>query len=222
MDFELSPTCQIKNLKELYRKYFNNHNLGTFVEVGASDGYSHSNTWGLAEAGWKGIYFEPVPSLAEECRKRHEKNDVIVVNKAIGDKQGLTKLYLGEFPTINEETVARNPWDSPYDPNNFMYIQVDTLDNELDLFLPALTEIDLLVIDVEGGELEVLNGFDLLSFMPTMIIIESCEGNPDTRKTFHTQEILAYFEETPYTKIQSDGINSIFVHDSYLESNYGI
>ena len=218
MDFELSPTCQIKNLKEIYERFFSEERDRIFVEVGASDGYSHSNTWGLAKAGWRGLYFEPVPELANKCSFNHKDNDVIVKNIAIGNKVGVTKLYLGSSPTINEETVDKNPWDFTYDKNNFIMVPVSTLNRELDNLLLYTTVIDLLVIDVEGAELEVLEGLDFLTYIPEMIIIESCEGNPEVKKTFHTQQILKYFENLPYTKIQSDGINSIFINTPYLEN----
>jgi len=216
MTYPMSSTCQFKNINEFYNKYFGEKKDGVFVEVGAHDGYSFSLTWGLAEAGWKGIYFEPVKELYERCVKRHEKNSVKVLNLAIGNKIGKTKLYLGANPTINEETVERSPWDFKYDPTNFIEVDVSTLDVELDKQAEFFDSIDLLVIDVEGGELEVLEGFDIFGFLPKMIIIETCEGNVDKRKSFHTEAILSYFDGTPYTKIYSNGQDTVWVYNSLI------
>ena len=44
---------------------------GTFVEIGAYDGESFSNTSFLADLGWNGLYVEPVPKFAALCRARH-------------------------------------------------------------------------------------------------------------------------------------------------------
>ena len=40
---------------------------GTFVEVGAFDGWSYSHTVCLAQLGWRGLYIEPVPEHAALC-----------------------------------------------------------------------------------------------------------------------------------------------------------
>ena len=47
--YNLSPTCQIPGLDKIYEEYFGD-TLGLFVEVGAFDGESVSNTSGLADA----------------------------------------------------------------------------------------------------------------------------------------------------------------------------
>jgi FkbM family methyltransferase len=43
---------------------------GVFLEIGAKDGYSQSNTYHLErQQGWRGILIEPLPPLFERCRK---------------------------------------------------------------------------------------------------------------------------------------------------------
>ena len=41
------------------------------VEIGANDGISCSNTWGLSERGWTGFMVEPIAESASACRKNH-------------------------------------------------------------------------------------------------------------------------------------------------------
>ena len=62
--FRSSPSCQIDNISELYEVFLTTKLDGVFVEVGAFDGYTFSNTWGLAQRGWRGIYVEPIPKYA--------------------------------------------------------------------------------------------------------------------------------------------------------------
>jgi len=78
---------------------------GYFVEVGAYDGESHSLTCALADKGWSGEYFEPVPEYYERCKKRHEQNDVGVHNLAIGDGSEITLNVNGEL-TSSKSYVA--------------------------------------------------------------------------------------------------------------------
>jgi hypothetical protein len=43
---------------------------GVFLEIGANDGYSQSNTYHLERhRGWRGILIEPLPHLFERCRR---------------------------------------------------------------------------------------------------------------------------------------------------------
>jgi hypothetical protein len=69
---------------------------GFFIEVGAFDGESFSNTSWLADIGWKGMYIEPILEYADRCRSRHSKNNVTVINCAVGAKDGLIKINVGE------------------------------------------------------------------------------------------------------------------------------
>lgn len=212
MTYKAAYDCQIKNLFEVYAKYFNNKTFGYFVEIGAFDGYSWSNTWGLAEAGWGGVYVEPVHEHAEQCRERHKNNHVITVECAISDVEGQVKLWLDPndvSSTVDEETVKKSPWDFPYDPDKFILVPSMTLDTLLNVYT-KLGVFDLLVIDVEGAELRVLSGFDWRKWRPAMIIIEDHLGQPNA-KAFHADAITKWFEATDYKCLQHDGINSIYV-----------
>ena len=212
MKYTIPHTCQIANLSELYEKYFGELNTGTFVDVGAHDGISFSNVRGLAEAGWSGICFEPLPELFEKLLTLYVENDnVLAFDYCIGDYDGEIDLYLGENPTIDLETVEKQPWGSSYDKNKSIKRICKRLDTALALYLSPKFEV--LSIDVEGAELQVLRGFSIEYWLPKMIIIETHDGNPDSRKSFHAQAINDYFASKPYVRIQCDGLNTIFVQE---------
>jgi FkbM family methyltransferase len=214
MTYKMPDSCQIRNLAKLYEKYFPSKIGGFFVDVGAHDGYTFSNTYGLAEAGWAGICFEPMPNLYEKCRNLHVSKcyNVATVNKCVGDSEDSIRLYTGSNPTIDLETVERSPWGEKYDPNMFIMSEVTTLNKSL-TELQAPTEFEVLSIDVEGAELQVLSGFDILRWLPRMVIVETHENNPDSRKSFHADKINNYFADKPYVKIQVDGLNTIWIHE---------
>lgn len=209
MFYPTQHTCQIQGLSALYEKYFGRKTKGLFVEVGAHNGISWSNTWGLAEVGWKGIYYEPVPDLYGQCVRNHSMHDVKVINACVGDHVGITKLWLGDNPTIDEETMLKSPWDSKYNPDDFIMMPCTTLNYSLrENNWPR--EFDLLCIDVEGAEMQVLDGLDFKRYEPYMLIIETHEGNVDNRKSFHAGTINDYMAHMPYRKIQFDGLNTIY------------
>lgn len=202
-----SLSCQIPNLNEIYAKYFKS--IGTFVEVGGNDGYSWSNTWHLAEDGWRGVYFEPVPSLAEKCAAKHAGNNVTVIQCAVGSVNGETKMYLGESVTTSEHVAKNNTFSYGNSPDNFVMTPVCTLNTALsDLGIER--DFDLLVIDVDGDEIEVLHGLKLGNWLPRMIIIETCKTTSNKGWDFNCIGIEARLK-TLYTEIYHDHINSIFV-----------
>jgi FkbM family methyltransferase len=215
MTYKMPDSCQIRNLAELYEKYFPGKNGGTFVDVGAHDGFTFSNTYGLAETGWTGLCFEPMPDLYKKCEMLHNfhEHGVTVLNICVGDAvDEQIKLYTSSNPTINEETVELSPWDSKYNKDEYILCDMTTLDKALtDWWAPKKFEV--LSIDVEGAELQVLAEFDIMEWLPRMVIIETHENHPDKRKSFHADAINAYFADKPYVKIQVDGLNTIWIHE---------
>jgi len=61
LKWQIEKSCQISDLGNIFDKYFDINKKGVFVDVGAYDGLTHSNTIGLAAMGWRGICIEPVP-----------------------------------------------------------------------------------------------------------------------------------------------------------------
>ena len=214
MTYPISASCQIKRLNDIYGQYFHGKTDGVFVEVGGHDGYSWSNTWGLAEVGWRGLYYEPIPDLAERCKVTHANNNVKVLNVCVGDQfdeaNGKVKLWIGSNPTIDEETMKLSPWDGDkYDPNKFIMSPCVTLNTSLvDEDIPH--EFDLLSIDVEGAELHVLNGLDLHRWHPKMIIIETHNKHSIVTKSYNAHKIIEHVLLWPYEIIYDDTLNTIF------------
>ena len=103
MYYKLSKTCQIKKLSSIYEDFFGTIDNGVFVEVGAYDGESFSNTSGLADRGWSGLYIEPIKLSYENCLKRHKNNNVKVLNNAIGTEDKKVKIYQSYSVYNNDE-----------------------------------------------------------------------------------------------------------------------
>ena len=89
-----APTCQIARLAELYEAVFGQRADGTFVEVGAFDGDTYSNTSCLADLGWRGLYIEPIERSWRQCVERHRRNArVSVLNAAIGPTETTIRMW---------------------------------------------------------------------------------------------------------------------------------
>ena len=56
---------------------------GRFLDVGAYDGHTFSNTGQLAERGWSGVCVEPSPSVFPHLARYHDLHDVLCLNAAV-------------------------------------------------------------------------------------------------------------------------------------------
>lgn len=207
MNYTFAPNCQIPadKLNAIYKEAFGEKTDGSFVEVGASNGQDYSNTCGLADLGWKAIYMEPVADLAEECRQRHPMK--IVLKAAAGSRDGVEQMYL--IPEWGTATSNLDAAGSITAHMSTFCSDVFKLDTILTVygFQPGF---DLLVIDVDFGEIEVLKGFTISDWKPKLVIIELHEESQHPLSEEVRQFALPYFKEAGYEKCYFDSINSIF------------
>jgi hypothetical protein len=82
--------------------------------------------------------------------------------------------------------------------------------NQLLLNQRVPVEFDLLVIDVDYGEIEVLRRFNISFWHPKLVIIELHEDSKHPLSEEIRQFAYPYFNEAGYEKIYHDNINSIF------------
>jgi len=215
-NLKLSNTCQIPLLKHYYEKYL--PDKGIFVEVGAFDGDSFSNTSGLADIGWEGHYIEASPEFASQCLLRHKNNNVNVYNYAISDNEETLQLHLGgPISTISHETKeAYKNIDWAKNVNFESEISVKAV--RLDKFLLASEikrKFDLLIVDVEGYEEKVFNSFDLKFWSPKMLIIELIDYHSSfdisPKLQFSSKKVRDLIIANGYKQIYADEVNSIFL-----------
>lgn len=208
MKLNIPTSCQIPGLAAIYEQWLPLEQ-GRFVEVGACDGLAYSNTSCLAEIGWTGLYVEPHPALAKRCRETHSGHPAITVDEvAISNQAGEIKLY--DCGEVSSTVLDQNSRQWGCRESRFFTVPCCTLNALLEKHGIA-PEFDLLVVDVEGAELQVLEGFNLERYQPKMAIIETHEKDPAAMRNWKAEPINACFAACGYTKIYADAINSIFV-----------
>lgn len=210
MNFTTSPTCQIPLLPEIFSQIFQEKTDGYFVEVGAFDGYTYSNTWGLSELGWSGLMIEAIPEYADKCRKMHEFHPGIkVVNEIAGSGQSVVMYKAGEYSTYSELFRIHAP--AGWNPRFNLHGMVAT--RKLDDILAdncGGKKIDLMVIDVEGSEKTVLESLTLCAWRPTLAIVEVHEKHHNKFLSADAHWINEYFTREGYKIIYSDDCNNIY------------
>lgn len=156
---------------------------GFFVEAGAHDGYSQSNTYYLERfRGWSGVLVEGIPELAARCRANRPRATVVeaalVADARPGDKVtmhfgGLMSAVTGSLGSTAETEahvrrgLAVQELRATYEVN----VPARTLSQVLDEAALG-REVDLLSLDVEGMEAAVLRGLDLRRHAPRFICVE--------------------------------------------------
>ena len=208
--YKLSETCQINNLNSIYLKYFGYPSKGTFVEVGAYDGESYSNTSCLADVGWNGLYIDPILEHCLYCSQRHHDDDVSVVNCSIGSDEKEIEMYIhGALSTSNLDHLK---WlkNNAVGKNICKQYRLENILNKFKI-IPGF---DLLVVDVEGNEDDVFNSFDLNFWNPKMIIVELMDNHPEFTEydisNVH-RNLRGRIGKSKYIEVYKDHINTIFI-----------
>lgn len=220
-NYTFPKNCQVENLPAIYKQIFGYRTTGYFVEVGAMNGEDHSNTCGLADIGWNGLYIEATQKYAQECYERHKKNKVQVIRRAISDHEGTLRFRLANTLTsadpLSIEAYSTMEWSRAYLHNTYEDVPCYTLDQTLEEF-NAPREFDLLAIDVEGHEQQVLDGFSFEKWRPKMIIIEIQDEHPDFQSLPNAHEFIVRYkqirktiESAGYTLLYKNIINSVYV-----------
>ncbi len=203
--------------------------VGFFVEIGAFDGKTHSNTYHLAQAGWRGIYIEPIKEYYTQCLENHKNHDVTVHHLMIGDTDGTGRIFkAGEGSTACADTAAfMKKHDFPWSKGIYDDIVEEVPCKTLTHFLrdvKAPRQIDLMVIDTESYEWKVLAGLDLDHYDVTMLVVELHEQRTLWHSLDVQRENIRRVNELliskGYEKLFYDDINSIFLKRQPPPSSY--
>lgn len=174
-----------ENLVPIFKKYFPFEG-GYYVDVGANDGRSVSNTYHLEKfQGWSGVLIEPVMHLFFRMRQIRDLNLNSFFNAACVsneyDEKTVEILYSGlmSISTLPSQKFDANEWAmfgsqflSRGENVQRTWSQARTLESIL-IEANSPTRINLLSIDVEGAELDVLEGLIFENWSIDYVLIET-------------------------------------------------
>lgn len=185
---------------------------GTFIECGAFDGQTFSVSWIFEALGWGGLLVEGTPSRAEQCRRCRPGSAIEHAALSKRGSDGTTKFTVVEGPagdvlsflsTSDEhrQRVAQQG-GRPVE----VEVPLTTMDAVLAKHTDRLGPIDFAVIDVEGGELDLLDGFDLNRHRPRVLVIEDNYMAPNSALAQHMARL-------PYTQVFQLYVNRVYVRN---------
>ena len=164
----------------MHRELFGNRRDGAFVDIGAHNGVTFSNTLFFErELNWRGLCVEPIPEVFSQLVSNRQ---CTCVHACVAEEAG-TK----EFVRVHGYAEMLSGIAGLHDPRHVERIHREVRDQggalevirvqsvRLDALLAqhGITSIDLLCIDVEGAELDVLGSFDLRRARPAVVCIEN-------------------------------------------------
>jgi FkbM family methyltransferase len=162
---------------------------GYFVELGAFHPFLLSQTWTLEQRGWDGLLIEPIPAHAENLRRNRRAR---VFQVACGSPQ--------QHGLIQKISVRGDLSSFCVDQCASIDVRVLTLDSILEE--AHAQRIDFLSVDVEGFELDVLQGFSFERYRPGLILLEDFAQNLDKHRFMRARR---------YKRVRRTGNNSWYI-----------
>ena len=125
------------------------------LDIGAHIGYYTLIFAKLVGKNGKVYAFEPEPTNFDLLKKNVEINgykNVVLINKAVSNKNGKTKLYLGKENTADHRIYKSD--------DSRKFIEIETV--KLDDYFKNHRKVDFIKMDVQGAEYSVLQGMSKL------------------------------------------------------------
>ncbi len=180
--------------KWVYEQLTNELTNGVFVDIGAHDGISLSNTLFLEQLGWSGLAIEPIPSVYQKLRSNR---NCTTINGCISNSRGSVKFWeitgysqmlsgITEHYHPNHKDRIKREIEQKGGEINEIEVQSYNI-NDL-LKEHDIDHVNYLNIDVEGSEIAIL---DTIDFSKTRIEIIGIENN--------------YRDSTIYSKLKNSG-----------------
>lgn len=146
--------------------------VGRFLDIGAYDGKTFSNTLRLAELGWSGVCVEPSPSCFKAMLPIHGNNERIeLVNCAVGLNPGIIEFYDSNGDALSTSSVLhKEKWEKGYGSKYYkFYLNMITPKHLLDRFG---YDYDFVNIDVESENFDLFKVFPFEKIKPRLICVE--------------------------------------------------
>jgi FkbM family methyltransferase len=193
----------------ILQEIFGDRELGYCVEVGANDGVTGSASYVFEKHGWRCLLVEPIPARVEEIRRNR---DCLVAGCAASSREGQATFIVAEgvdqISTL-DLTTERVDWIVRAGGTvTEIVVRLATLDSLLEE--AGFPEIQFITIDVEGHELDVLEGFSLERHQPRIVIVEdnSVDGDP---------RVARHMSDHGYVHFRRTGVNEWYAHRSDSE-----
>jgi FkbM family methyltransferase len=197
------------------QRFFPRQNSGIFVEVGAAGPDYLSISALYRSLGWSVIAIEPNPAFCELHRRRgyqvleyacgnHDEDGVdfcVVTSHGIQYESGEVSYESLSALAIKDSYASLS---SNLDVSKIK-VNLRRLDTILGTHAADIKHIDILSVDVEGWELEVLEGLNFQMYWPRVMVIENL---------FRDKKYRAYMRAKGYSLWRCVRPNDIYTNEA--------
>lgn len=187
----------------IFRKIKN----GVFVDIGANDGKTFSNTYFFEKKGWTGICVEPIKDVFEKLEKNRvckcihgviSGNDEEFANffHIPGDLEMLSGI-LEKYDEKHLERLKREGVEG----GEIISIKNYNFNNII-----TTNDIDYLSIDTEGSEFDILESIDFSKYTIKVISIEN---------DYNDKRINNFLKEKEFQYLKTIGSDDIYLNKKY-------
>jgi FkbM family methyltransferase len=200
----------------LINYYFKDKQKGVYLDVGCQHPISNNNTYLLYKKGWSGINIDLDFKSIQLFNLARGKD--VNINAAVSSGKFTKELFFyHDKSAIN--TIEKKIADyQSAKVKEVRSVVTETLDNILTANL--INKVDYLNIDVEGHEIDVLNGFDINKFSPDIVSIEfldlamkKLEFKNNNLNSVLNSDIYKYMTKNEYGLINWNHADLIFINN---------
>lgn len=196
--------------KYLNEKLFKGKKNGFFVDIGAHDGISFSNTYFFEKnLDWEGVCVDPNPNVFIKLK---ENRRCICEQLCISDSNEkrpfllcsgyILEMYSGLLDNYDPRHLDRIDQEINLfgGDKTVIFVDCSTLQNLLDKH--HISYIDFLSMDIEGGEEDAIKSIDFERVIIDVIVIEN---------NFNELRIKEYLQDNGYELVTHIGKDDIYV-----------
>ena len=195
----------------VYENFFKNKKNGFFCDIGGNHPLKINNTLYFEELGWEGVVFEPLPYMRELWAK-HRKAKLFPF--ALSNNKGKVK-----FTVVKDITGWEDMLSFVTETKNADYdYETEEISIQTEIFKDVIvkegiTHIDYLSLDVEGHEMNVLQGIDFDKVRINVLTIENnsvADGGENIRELMFKNNFLLWGRLVE--------LDDIFVYKDFLKN----
>jgi FkbM family methyltransferase len=218
LDFDGESFSQFR--QDLFVAFFlGGKKEGAFVEFGAADGVTHSNTLLLEKLlGWRGILIEPISKAFKELAFNRPKSLLVRAAISVDNSNYMSMTQSGQLSSLigyHDMDVLSSKRAIAISKGEVESVPLVDLSLLLRSHFPS-GNLDYISIDVEGAELAIISRFDF-SVSPSIFTIEYNNRKSDLDEICSIMSAKGYirvFKEYPFYT----GLDAWFVRKDLYEN----
>ncbi len=182
----------------------------SYIDIGANDPVSHSNTYLFYRDGGSGLLVEANPEIARRIRRRRPR-DTVINMAVVPEGSGTIDLHVMDMDGLStvsaswRETIAQQEAATPVKVVKVPVIGInDLLESNIDS-----RKVDFASVDIEGLDYAVLSAWDFDRWRPYLFCAETAEVSIE--QYARDERIGGLMKDRGYQPLFHTFANTIFV-----------